>query len=173
MVVSRIFGSIFGQSRPSSTTGASAAVGAPAPLSDDARVVKALDDQLVQVRGAGRLLPTLISSQLRQLDDLLRPLVQYVALSGASTEQRVLLEAMIVDYIGSPLSTYLSINDAERSDHARSTVLFANQLNVLFTTVKDLDNQIRSGAITELSTHSRFLEDKFGTSSLTLDRGND
>ncbi len=136
---------------------------------DDARTARALDELLTHVRVAGAALPPLLSSQLRQIDDLLRTVIDVVAEQNASTEQRVLLDAMISDYIPTPLRAYLAMTDADRVEDSRATGLFVEQLTTLEATIKDLLNQIRTGAIAELSTHGRFLADKFAEPSLRLD----
>lgn len=171
MVISRFLGSLFGDSRDVGNATPQPDRGAPAtPLDDDARLAAALDRLLDVTRSSGGMLPGLISSQLRQLDDLIRSMVEYIAHSGASTEQRVLLEALITDYIGTPLATYLRTGDADRHEDSHATSMFAKQLGVLHPVAQDLNNQVRSGAITELSTHSRFLEDKFTAGPLSLYR---
>lgn len=175
MVASRIFGSLFGGApRGGNLTQGTSGGGAPAaPPDEDALLAAAIDQLLATVRGSGNKLPGIVSSQLRQLDDLLHPLIDYIKAQGASTEQRVLLEAMVGDYISTPLTTYLLTSDADRQEDSRTTGLFAGQLAVLYSTARDLDHQVRSGAITELSTHARFLQDKFNTTALTLrDEGN-
>jgi hypothetical protein len=162
-LAARFFGSLFGTPRPDEGAGQEPA----AEPDDDARVADALDRLRSAVRAAGRELPGLISSQLRQIDDVLAPLAGYIKAQGASTEQRVLLEAMVVDYVPTPLNAYLALRDEDRVESTRATAMFADQLRILFETAQDLNHQVRSGAITELSTYARFLDDKFGPSMLT------
>jgi signal transduction histidine kinase len=135
--------------------------GGSAAPSEDEQVALALDGLRAAVRRAGRELPGVLTSQLRQIDDLLRTTVATVVSQGASTEQRVLLAAMISDYIPTPLRAYLALTEHDRSDDSRATLMFSGQLAVLEETIHDLLNQIRIGAIAELSTHGRFLADKF------------
>ncbi|MCZ2401905.1 hypothetical protein IV498_01575 [Paenarthrobacter sp. Z7-10] len=137
--------------------------------SEDAQTARALDALRSEVRRAGAQLPALISSQLRQVDDVLRTVVAAVADQGASTEQRVLLSAIICSYIPTPLHAFLALSDKERGADSRGTQLLAEQLTTLEAISRDLLNQVRVGAIAELSTHGRFLNDKFAPSSLTLD----
>lgn len=138
---------------------------------DDARTARSLDQLRTDIRRAGAVLPSLLSSQLRQIEDLLRVVTATIAAQNASTEQRVLLAAMISDYVPTPLRAYLAMTDAERAEDSRATGLFVEQLTTLEATVQDLLNQIRTGAIAELSTHGRFLADKFAApdSQLRLD----
>ena len=129
----------------------------------------ALAAMRAEVRRSGAALPTIILSRLGQIDDLLRTVLMTAERQGASTEQRYLLNAMITDYLPSPMRSYLTLPDQDRVDGSRSTTVFANQLEILEETVRDLLNQVRIGAIEELSTHGRFLADKFVGPALRLD----
>ncbi|GAA3701930.1 hypothetical protein GCM10023081_42930 [Arthrobacter ginkgonis] len=161
-MVSRFLSSLFGVPPRDAEQGPT-----PPPESDDDRVASSLIALQMTVRGAGRDLPNIVSSQLRQIDDILQPLVDYIAQNGCSTEQRVLLEAIIGDYLPTPLRAFLAASEQDRSDDARATNLLCEQLALLFATAQDLNHQVRSGAITELSTYARFLGDKFEPSMLT------
>lgn len=137
--------------------------------SEDEATLQALDQLRAAVRSAGGELPTLLTSRLAQIDDLLRTVIEMIAAQSASTEQRVLLDAMIRDYLPTPLRAYLGLPERERSNTSPATLQFSSQLGILEETIRDLLNQIRIGAIAELSTHGRFLADKFAAPTLTLD----
>lgn len=141
----------------------------PAGESEDAATLRALDLLRAAVRSAGGALPTLLASRLAHIDDLLRAVIETVAAQNASTEQRVLLDAMIRDYLPTPLRAYLALPESERLNTSPATLQFSRQLGILEETINDLANQIRIGAIAELSTHGRFLADKFAAPTLTLD----
>jgi hypothetical protein len=136
---------------------------------EDEATLGALNQLRAAVRSAGGELPTLLASRLAQIDDHLRAVIEMVAAQNASTEQRVLLDAMIRDYLPTPLRAYLALPERERTNDSAATVQFSTQLGILEETISDLFNQIRIGAIAELSTHGRFLADKFAAPSLTLD----
>ena len=161
-MVSRFLSSLFGVPPRDAEQGPT-----PPSESDDERVASSLGTLQMTVRGAGRELPNIASSQLRQIDDILQPLVDYIAEHGASTEQRVLLEAIIGDYLPTPLKAYLAATEQDRAEDSPATGLLCEQLALLFSTAQDLNHQVRSGAITELSTYARFLGDKFEPSMLT------
>ena len=161
-MVKRFFSSLFGVPQRDAEQGPT-----PPPESDDDRVASLLGTLQMTVRGAGRDLPNVVSSQLRQIDDILQPLVDYIAEHQASTEQRVLLEAIIGDYLPTPLKAYLAASEQDRGDDSNATKLLCEQLELLFSTAQDLNHQVRSGAITELSTYARFLGDKFEPSMWT------
>lgn len=164
-MVSRLFGSLFGGAVQHGVVEQGSLPSAEDELE---LIARSLDSLRSAVRRSGNRLPGLISSQLRQIDDLLRLLLEYVAANGASTEQKVLLESMITNYLPSPLRAYLAASDEERGEGSEVTAMFAQQLRVLEETARDLDHQVRIGAVSELSVHARFLEDKFGP-SLRLD----
>ncbi len=129
----------------------------------------ALDALRSEVRRAGGEVPTLIYSQFRQIDDLLAPLVAHMQTTSASTEQVVLAGAIISDYLPTSLRTYLMLPKSSRSDGSRETTTLLAQLATLHSTVLNLNQQVRSGAATELAIHGRFLQDKFDLGSLHLE----
>jgi hypothetical protein len=167
MAFGKFVDSLFkGQATPAVS---SAAAEPRAAESEDQATARALDLLRGAVQSAGSELPTLLSSRLAQIDDLLRVVIEMVAAQNASTEQRVLLDAMIRDYLPTPLRAYLALPEGQRTNTASATLQFSTQLGILEETINDLLNQIRIGAIAELSTHGRFLADKFAAPSLTLD----
>ncbi|WP_077488886.1 hypothetical protein [Sinomonas mesophila] len=131
----------------------------------------ALGDLRSAIRRAGAVLPTLASSRLRQTDDLLRALIDYIAEHTASTEQRVLLNAMITDYLPTSLRVYRALPPSAHQDASPETDKLLEQLDILHSTALDLDHQVRSGAIAELSVHGRFLQDKFDVGGIRLTPG--
>ena len=154
---------------PSTPEVRSVAAEPAAAESEDEATLRALDLLRTAVRSAGGELPTLLTSRLAQIDDHLRAVIEMVAAQNASTEQRVLLDAMIRDYLPTPLRAYLALPEGERTNTSPATLQFSTQLGILEETIGDLLNQIRIGAIAELSTHGRFLADKFAAPGLTLD----
>jgi hypothetical protein len=81
----------------------------------------------------------------------------------------VLLDAVVTDYLPSPLRSYLMLAAPTRTDGSAATTALLEQLETLFSTVKNLDNQVRTGAITELAVHGQFLRDKFDVDGLHLE----
>ncbi len=165
-MIGKFIGSLFGGAPVPSTTEQ-----APEPTADAemAQTAGSLDNLRSAIRRAGAELPTSVSSQLRQIDDVLRPLVTHIAEQGASMEQQVLLNSIVCSYIPDPLRTYLALPDSARTEESGPTGLLAEQFATLEEIARDLANQVRIGAIAELSTHGRFLEDKFAPSTLRLE----
>lgn len=168
-MVGKFLGSLFGNGSTSR------AVAEQQPVVEDERANElaaskvALGSLRRELRLNGAELPTVAYSQFRQIDDLITALIAHMQGSGASTEQSVLLGALVSDYLPTSLRTYLMLPKSSRQeDSPESGVLFA-QLATLRSTALNLDNQVRSGAATELAIHGRFLQDKFDLSSLHLE----
>lgn len=128
----------------------------------------ALAELRSSIRRAGSLLPTLASSHMRQIDDVLRLLLDYVTEHGASTEQRVLLHAIAADYLPTSLRVYRALPPETQTDTSPETEKLLEQLDILHATALDLDHQVRTGAIAELSAHGRFLRDKFDVDGVRI-----
>jgi hypothetical protein len=165
-VIGKFIGSLFGAAP---VPGIAEQASEPTADAELAQAAASLDNLRSAIRRAGAELPTSVSSQLRQIDDVLRPLVSHMSEQGASMEQQVLLNSIVCSYIPDPLRTYLALPDSARTEESRPTQLLAEQLATLEEIARDLANQVRIGAIAELSTHGRFLEDKFAPSALRLE----
>ncbi|MDR7081815.1 hypothetical protein J2X01_001096 [Arthrobacter ginsengisoli] len=171
-MVAKFLGSLFGGGAVSRSAAAAGAESpAPAdPAADELTVTGAALEELRRtVLGNGAELPTVVVSQVLQLADVLGALIRYIGRSGASTEQQVLLNAVITDYLPSPLRAYLKLAAASRTDDSADTAVLLEQFDTLYSTVGNLDNQVRTGAITELAVHGQFLRDKFDIDGLHLE----
>jgi hypothetical protein len=164
----KFLGSLFGNGAGAR---GSAEVGHTAPPEEDdlRRAGTALVDLRRFVRRSGARLPPVVYSQLRQIDDLLAALIRYIDGARASTEQLVLLEAMVSDYLPGAVRAYLLLSEPSRQDYSAETKALLSQLKTLHLTALNLDNQVRTGAVTELAVHGRFLQDKFDLGSLHLE----
>ncbi|QOD02996.1 hypothetical protein [Pseudarthrobacter sp. BIM B-2242] len=165
-MIGKFIGSLFGAAP---VPGIAEQASEPTADAELAQAAASLDNLRSAIRRTGAELPTLVSSQLRQIDDVLRPLVSHMSEQGASMEQQVLLNSIVCSYIPDPLRTYLALPDSARTEESGPTQLLAEQLATLEEIARDLANQVRIGAIAELSTHGRFLEDKFAPSALRLE----
>jgi hypothetical protein len=171
-MVANFLGSLFGGGEAPRSAAVAGAEPSPAadPAADELTVTgNALEELRRTVLGNGAQLPTVVVSQVLQLTDILRALIGYIGRSGASTEQRVLLNAVITDYLPSPLQAYLLLAAGSRQDDSADTRVLLEQFDTLYSTVKNLDNQVRTGAITELAVHGQFLRDKFDIDGLHLE----
>lgn len=171
-MVAKFLGSLFGGGVVAHSAAVSGAE-SPAAVDTTADELAVTGDALEGLRRTvlanGAELPTLVVSQVLQLADILRALIGYIGRSGASTEQRVLLNAVITDYLPSPLRSYLMLAPGPRREDSAETTALLEQFDTLYSTVKNLDNQVRTGAITELAVHGQFLRDKFDIDGLHLE----
>ena len=165
-MVSKFFGSLFGGGREPERIVDDELPRTQAEELEETRA--ALAELRSSIRRAGALLPTLASSHMRQIDDVLRLLIDYIAEHGASTEQRVLLHAITADYLPTSLRVYRALPPETQADGSPETEKLLEQLNILHATAHDLDHQVRIGAIAELSTHGRFLRDKFDVDGVRI-----
>jgi hypothetical protein len=169
-MASKFFGSLFGGAGRD-----------PEPILDDQlpltqaqeleQTRAALGELRSAIRKAGAVVPVLASSRMRQTDDVLANLIDYVAEHGASTEQRVLLNAIITDYLPTSLRVYRALPPETHTETSPESEKLLEQLDILHSTALDLDHQVRTGAIAELSIHGRFLADKFDVDGIRLNPG--
>lgn len=167
-MVGKFLGSLFGTNNPPPP--AAGQQPAEDPAGDElAATAEALAELRRTALGKGAELPTVVLSQVLQLVDVLGDLIGYIRQSGASTEQRVLLDAVVTDYLPAPLRAYFMLAADARSDASAETAVLLEQLDTLYSTAQNLDNQVRTGAITELAVHGQFLRDKFDIDGLHLE----
>ena len=106
------------------------------------------------------------------------PTIHYLSTKGARTillahfdrPKGKRVPEMSLKPIAEPLSNLLE-QPVFFADDSRATGVLADQLALLEETVRDMLNQVRIGAIEELSTHGRFLADKFQTPDAGLTLG--
>lgn len=169
----RFFGSLFGNGSKSQGAAEQGHVHGSIETdesSDDLATSKiALDALRHDLRMSGRELPTIAYSQFRQIDDLLRALIIHMKEFGTSTEQGILLGAIVSDYLPTSLRTYMMLPKPSRQEYSEESRVLIAQLTTLRATALELDRQVRSGAATELAIHGRFLQDKFDLTSLHLE----
>lgn len=125
------------------------------------RLTTELDKLAIKVRANGNDIPTAVYSKLRIIDDVLRSLLKYIASQGASTEQEVFLENMVTKYIPDALNAYLNLSPADKGDNSNTALLLLQQYDTLELKARDLANQVRTGAIAELSIQATFIDEKF------------
>lgn len=125
------------------------------------RLTAELDKLAVKVRANGNDIPTAVYSKVRVIDDVLRSLLKYIASQGASTEQEVFLENMVTKYIPDALNAYINLSPADKGDNSNTALLLLKQYDTLELKARDLANQVRTGAIAELSIQATFIDEKF------------
>lgn len=149
----------FGIGRQQSPQQAVAAVVQPEAF--DKKLLKDLDNLAVYMRSHGHIIPTGVYSQVRRIDDVLRPLLAYIATNGCSAEQEHLLSSMITNYIPTPLKTFVSLPRADRADDGEPAKLLKEQFDTMLEKVYDLSELVRTGALNELAIHADFIDNRF------------
>lgn len=125
------------------------------------KLYKDLDNLAVYMRSNGNIIPTSVYSQVRRIDDILRPLLAFITANGCSAEQEHLLNAMITDYIPTPLKTFISLPRADRADDGTPARLLREQFDTMLEKVYDLSELVRSGALNDLAIHAEFIDERF------------
>lgn len=110
------------------------------------------------------------------LDDTIAAMEQviaFVAANGHADAELRSVAAMLTDYLPTSLDTYLRLpkDYAERNPDGRTAAEELElQLRLLRDSAKDAVGSLYRGDALQLQQQSAFLESKFGTSELDLDR---
>jgi hypothetical protein len=142
-------------------TAQQAVVAAVQPEPFEKKLYKDLDELAVYMRSNGGTIPTAVYSQVRQIDDILRPLLAFITANGCSPEQEHLLTSMITNYIPTPLKTFVSLPKADRADNGNPARLLKEQFDTMLEKVADLAELVRTGALNELAIHADFIDNRF------------
>jgi hypothetical protein len=123
-------------------------------------------------RNGGRL-PDGAVPAVREIEDVLRPLLAHVAKRGADVEELHNLEAIVTEYLPGALDHYLDLpEDYALTNRGPSGSTPAeellNQLRLLVDGAKDLQRAVYDHDAQKLSVQGRFLDAKFRRSDLDL-----
>lgn len=123
-------------------------------------------------RHGGRL-PDGAVPAVRELEDVLRPLLAHVAKRGAAVEELHNLEAIVTEYLPGALEHYLDLpDDYALTNRGPSGTTPAeelvNQLRLLLEGAKDLQRAVYDHDANKLAVQGRFLDAKFRRSDLDL-----
>jgi hypothetical protein len=152
---------------------------APAPVEPAAPAdpVVVLQDRLRDVvrtanRNGGRL-PDGAVPAVREVEDVLKPLLAHVAKRGADVEELHNLEAIVTEYLPGALEHYLdlpedyALTNRGPGGHTPAEELVA-QLRLLVDGAKDLQRAVYDQDARKLAVQGRFLDAKFRRSDLDL-----
>ncbi len=151
----------------------------PAPVEPAAPVdpVVGLQNSLREVvrianRNGGRL-PDGAVPAVREIEDVLKPLLAHVAKRGADVEELHNLEAILTEYLPGALDHYLDLpEDYALTNRGPSGSTPAEelvtQLRLLVDGAKDLQRAVYDHDAQKLSVQGRFLDAKFRRSDLDL-----
>ena len=102
-----------------------------------------------------------VYSRLRSMDDLIRPLIKYIAANPVVIEKEIAIESLLTDYIPTPLGIYLQLPDSERTDGSAGDLVLISQYDTLERSIVELGKGIYKDSLAQLQTHAIFLETKF------------
>ncbi|ADP83160.1 hypothetical protein [Pseudofrankia inefficax] len=121
----------------------------------------------------GARLPPGAVPVVRDIDDVLRPLLRYIEARSAQAEELRNLTAIISDYLPRALGDYLALpaRYAERPGLTGSSPAddLLRQLVLLDEGVNELQDLVYTGDAAKLAIQARFLDSKFRRSDLDLD----
>ena len=148
----------------------------PPPDDDVPRRCRALAANLAGIiaqadRDGGRLPPGAVP-RVRDIDDVLRPLLAYIAERSASDEEMRHLTAIIDDYLPTALGDFVSLPPqyTERPGVTGTTPAqdLVRQLQLLDEGANELQDLVYTGDAAQLAIQARFLDAKFRRSDLDV-----
>ncbi|WP_049796071.1 hypothetical protein [Frankia sp. EAN1pec] len=148
--------------------------GARGPGDDVVRPVRQLQRELAElVAGAnangGRLPPGAVPT-VRDIDDVLRPLLRYIEVQSASEEEMRYLTAIVHEYLPQALGDFVALpaHYADRPGVTGTTPAddLIRQLQLLDEGANELQDLVYTGDAAKLAIQARFLDAKFRRSDL-------
>jgi hypothetical protein len=123
-----------------------------------------------QANADGGRLPAGAVPTVRDIDDVLRPLLRYIETRSASDEEMRHLTAIIHDYLPTALGDFLALPPAytERPGVTGTTPAddLLRQLQLLDEGANELQDVVYTGDAAQLAIQARFLDAKFRRSDL-------
>lgn len=100
-------------------------------------------------------------SLVRQVDDILRPLLTYIERQPLIVDHEVLIQNVLTEYIPTPIQTYLRLDVADRGDNSQADLLLRQQFATIRDNMLELAESIRSAGLKELSVQAGFISERF------------
>ncbi|ABS04779.1 hypothetical protein [Kineococcus radiotolerans] len=145
----------------------------PAPADPVSGLQEALREVVRTANRHGGRLPDGAVPAVREVEDVLRPLLAHVARRGAEVEELHNLEAIVTEYLPGALEHYLDLPPDYAETHRLPSGLtpaeeLVNQLRLLVDGSRDLQRAVHDHDAQKLSVQGRFLDAKFRRSDLDL-----
>ncbi|WP_432536040.1 hypothetical protein [Kineococcus arenarius] len=146
----------------------------PAEPTDPVQALQArLRETVRRANRAGGRLPDGAVPAVREVEDVLRPLLAHVARRGAQVEEMHNLEAIVTEYLPQALERYLDLPEDYALHHrgpAGTTPAeeLVKQLGLLLEGARELQQAVYDHDARLLSEQGRFLDAKFRRSDLDL-----
>jgi hypothetical protein len=129
-----------------------------------------LADIVTKANADGGRLPAGAVPTVRDIDDVLRPLLDYIETRSASEEEMRHLTAIVHDYLPTALNDFAALpaQYAERPGVTGTTPAddLLQQLQLLDEGANDLQDLVYTGDAAQLAIQARFLDAKFRRSDL-------
>jgi hypothetical protein len=100
-------------------------------------------------------------SLVRQVDDVLRPLMTYIERQPLIVDHEVLIQNILTEYIPTPIQTYMRLDAADRGDNSQADLLLRQQFATIRDNMLELAESIRSAGLKELSVQAGFISERF------------
>lgn len=144
-----------------------------APLDPVVAMQQRLQETVRLANRSGGRLPDGAVPLVRQIEDVLRPLLAHVAKRGAQAEEQHNLQAIVHEYLPGAVEHYLDLpEDYALTSRGPSGTTPAEelvaQLGLLAEGAKDLQRAVYDHDAAKLSVQGRFLDAKFRRSDLDL-----
>jgi hypothetical protein len=142
-----------------------------APLDADA-IQRALNNLLAEAR---KSLPPELMERVRGIASAVADLLPAYRSSGLDARDRFLVERTATDYLPSAVNRYLKLPQAVRSapipdvDGKTASQVLSDQLDILNRRLRQAVDTTYREDVEALVVHGRFLNSKFGATSLSLD----
>lgn len=158
---------------PADTSGPVADPPPGAPADEVAELAGRLTSLVRTVNRNGGKMPEGGVPGVRAIEDVLRPLLTYLAANPPTEEELIPVRATLTDYLPTTLEVFLALpknfahTHRNRSGRTPAEEL-VEQLHLLQAGVVEYAQSIYAGDAQQLSNQGRFLQTKFGKTDLTL-----
>ncbi len=125
------------------------------------RVTASLNTLAAAARSAGAVISTTAFSQLRSIDDVIRPLLGYIAGNPVPITEQIAIESLVSDYVPTSLRLFLLLPPGDQQDGDPGDLLLQEQFTALEKSARQLRSSIIVTAASALETHAIFLQNKF------------
>lgn len=127
----------------------------------DVRILRSLNTLALASRRSGAAVSPQVFSQLRSLDDVIRPLLAHVALHPVAVEREIAIESLVTDYVPTTLRLFLELPMSEQVDGGPADKLLQEQFTALEKSARQTSANIYEDSLSALQTQAIFIQTKF------------
>lgn len=114
------------------------------------------------VKESSNVVSPAVYSRLRSIDDVVRPLIKFLATHDIVAEQEIAIEYLLTRYIPEPLNTFVLLQQKDREENGKADTLLLQQYDTLEKSTRELADGIYKRTMSDLNTYAIFIEEKFG-----------